>query len=176
MIFEARSGDLVSALNSQNTISDAQLVVSKDGKVPAVIYSEREGSTYSYKNAKRQATEEKSYVALGTNSKGELFGLRQEGGSYTLYSLDPNELSSNKVKSGISLSVKAGARLEVRSNKNFFVLIEQENGRLKAVDKVTYEGKVESESNINPMTNRDLTLTHDELHAPHSKHNNFGKD
>ena len=174
MIFEARSGELISALNSQNTISDAQFVVSKDGKAPTVVYSEREGSTYSYRNAKKQATEEKSYVALGTNSKGELFGLRQEGGSYTLYSLNPNELTSTKVKSGISLSSKAGSNLEVRSNRNYFVIIEQANGKLKGVDKVTYEGRVESESNVNQMSHRDLTLAHDELHAPHSKHNNLG--
>lgn len=146
-VFIAKSGALHTSINSPNHITSALIVNKSKGLHPYIVYSEKEGATHSYQQAKRIATvENKTYIAFGKDKNGDLFGLTQE--PYSLYKVDPETLAETIVKSNLDIKKIPNGKMRVNINHNGILLsfTDSEKVYLYATI-VSYNGKVNEIAN-----------------------------
>lgn len=174
LVFKAETGELVSSLNAEHAITSAMMVVPRDNSAPTIVYSEKDGATYSYKNAKKQATDEQRYVAFGKTKIGKVIGLSQTSSSYSVYEVDPTDLKASKIKSSISINTKGSEEPLIWSNMKYFAIIGHKDKVVRSITKVFLDGKSEDLSNVNKLTIDDLYMTSTELVAAHASSTNLG--
>ncbi|CAI2383184.1 unnamed protein product [Moneuplotes crassus] len=174
-VFTIGRGELVTSLNSQNAISDAALVVKDDGKkVPIIVFSEKEGETLAYINAKKHASQETSYLGLNVDHSGALIGISHNGKSHELYKIDPETLKATVINKNIKIADKLGPRVWYKSTRKFFAITDFEGKSIVSLNKVYFTGSVEKVEDVEGLTFRDLAHTSKNIFAPFAKSNNLG--
>ena len=157
--FNIKTGDMHSSINSPNHITAASIVSKKRDSIPFIIYSEKEGTTFSYQQGKKVAyTENKTYIAFGKDKNGDLFGVTQN--PYALYKIDPETLSESLIKSGLDIKEVLDGKMRINSNLNSILLsfADKEKVYISAFA-INYNGKVNEISNAKGRKTSELYST-----------------
>ena len=173
-VFSIINGNLIVSLNSQNTISDAALVIVENNRVPVIVYSEKDGQTFTYINAKKKVAKDISYLGLGVDETGNLVGISHNGEYHELHFINPVTLESTLIKTNIKLKNKLSSKVWYKSNRKFFAITDFKGKSINSLNKVYFNGKVENIEDVSHLTFRDLAHTSRNTFAPFSKLNNLG--
>jgi len=169
-VFNSKNGELYVSLNSQNTITGAQMVWTD--KAPVVVFSDNNG-THMYQNGIKKESNEDKFISLAASDKNTLYGLKEESDSYSVHSIESITLKTKKIKSGIKTD-KASFTF-IKPNNKFFGILNVKGNQVHSIQELHYDGKVEKKNDFQNLKLDDIAITDNDVQAVISRKNKLGK-